>query len=193
MRPTWSVLVISGSLTAAALIACGSDDSSPGASGDAGSGSDGTTAVRDAATTLDAADGSATTNPADADADAGGGAGSVAACLTGSTSDAGETAACTTLAQCAQSSCNSQFASAFGADWASGTVSGACAGFYQCVQAAGCGPGAITSCESSIAFSCAGALLTVESCLQDSCASAESACNASIGSVIPTDAGTDAD
>ncbi len=195
IRPTWSVAVISASMTAMALVACGSDDSSsPAASSDAGGGSDGTIVVMDAATTHDAAtDSGMATMASDAEAGGGGDGGAVAACLTGSSSDAGETAACTTLEQCAQSSCNDPFVSAFGADWANGTVSGACAGFYQCVQTAGCGQSAIKSCESNIAFSCAGALLAVESCLQGSCGSAESACNASIGNVLPTDAGTDAD
>jgi hypothetical protein len=165
-------------MCAAALLgACGSDDSSSGTSKDAGAGIDGTLVVADAA-------------PSDAatvTADSGGG--TVTGCLSGSAPDAGPTAACTLFEQCAQGSCNSQFAAAFGAGWAGGTVSGACAGFYQCASAGGCSSSAISGCEGSISAGCAIALGAVESCLQGTCSSEQTSCNASLGGLIPTDGG----
>ena len=182
---------MSGSLAVAILAACGSDDSNgPGAGSDAGGGSDGTIAIADAA--AHDADGSTTTTTAEGGA-GGTGGGAITACLTGSSPDAGPTAACATFEQCAQSSCNSQFVAAFGADWTGGTVSGACAGFYQCASAAGCGKNAISGCESSISAICGLALAEVEGCLQGSCTPSESACNASIGGLVGPDGGATGD
>lgn len=163
-------------LVMACTAACGSDDSTDTKPSDGGA-PDGTTTVAEAGTT-------------DADA-AEGVSGSITSCLVGSASTSALPAGCSALEQCLQTNCNADFVAAFGADWANGTVAGACQTFYTCAATAGCGQSAITGCLPSAGATCDGTLEGVSSCLQDSCASEGTACNAALGS--PLDAGNVAD
>jgi hypothetical protein len=168
---TWmSAASVVAVLVMACTAACGSDDSSDTRPSDGGA-PDGTTTVAEAG----------------AGEDAGGVTGSITSCLVGSTSTSALPAGCSALEQCLQTNCNADFVAAFGADWASGTVAGACQTFYTCASAAGCGQSAITGCLPSAGAACDGTLEGVSSCLQDSCASEGAACNAALGS--PLDAG----
>ncbi len=120
--------------------------------------------------------------------------GSVTSCISGAGTMSAPTSACTSLQNCVETSCDTQFKVALGDDWASGTVGGDCEAFYACDAANGCSDTAEQGCSSSLTASCTTALTNVTSCIESSCSSQESACEASLGGgvSITIDAGTTA-
>ena len=132
-----------------------------------------------------------------AEAGSDGGGPSLASCLAGVVTGA-PPAACSTLVQCLESSCQADLTSAFGSEWDAGTVAGPCAGFEACATSSACTTAAGVSCAAQTSSACRQQVQGLAGCAAQSCATAFTACETSLlsglldgGTTPPTDAGLD--
>ena len=119
----------------------------------------------------------------------------LAGCLAGVVSGPPPTA-CAPFVQCLDGTCNANLVSCFGADYATGTITGDCATFETCATQNACTPAAGLTCYEQTANTCEQCLDGLVACASASCRSQFTECADSLLSDLPgahrMEAGADA-
>jgi hypothetical protein len=113
---------------------------------------------------------------------------SLAACLSGVVSGPAP-ASCAPFVQCLESQCASDLATCFGPGYATGTITGSCAGFETCARQNACTPSAGVSCAGQTTGACQECVQTLVACASTSCLASYQACAGGLLSGL-YDAGT---
>lgn len=100
---------------------------------------------------------------------------SLASCIGGVVSGP-PPAACQPFVQCVENHCSSNLTTCFGPGYATGTITGDCAGFESCATANQCTAAAGVSCAESTTSTCKLCVAGLVSCADTSCASQFAAC-----------------
>ncbi|HXX69687.1 MAG TPA: hypothetical protein VEK07_21065 [Polyangiaceae bacterium] len=107
---------------------------------------------------------SSSTGPGVAALDGGGDGGvTLASCLAGAATIPAP-AACSQFVSCLENSCQPELAAAFGSGYASGPITGPCAGFESCAMSSQCTTAAGTTCAESTSSACQQDIQALVSC-----------------------------